>query len=319
MIIITGAAGFIGGYLCRYLNQVGYKDLVLVDDFTRTNRKLNYETCIYHELVERDEFFTWLDKSHRFVQMIIHLGARTDTAEFDYTVLEKLNVHYTQKMWKRCVQYALPLIYASSAATYGMGENGYEDNEAIVDKLSPLNPYGVSKNELDKWAIKQEKKPFYWAGLKFFNVYGPYENHKGRMASVVYHAYKQIKQNGTVKLFKSHHPSFKDGEQLRDFIYVEDVAKMIVFLMENRKQSGLYNIGSGNPRTFKALVEAVFSSLDLIPQIEFIDTPLDIRDKYQYYTAASMDKLVNIGYPHTILTLEEGVDSYVKKLQDFFE
>lgn len=312
MIIVTGAAGFISGYLVQRLNELNYKDLVLVDDFSNENKKLNYSSAQFKLLVDRKDFIEWLHQNHRMVQMVIHLGARTDTTEFNRDIFNELNLNYSKAVWNACVDFALPLIYASSAATYGLGEYGYEDNHDIVPKLKPLNPYGDSKNDFDIWALQQDKKPFFWAGLKFFNVYGPWENHKGRMASVIFHAFHQIKNNGKVKLFKSHKPEFKDGEQLRDFIYVKDVANIIVFLMETRINSGLYNVGTGEARTFKDLVISTFTALNIEPNIDFIDTPEDIRDKYQYFTQANMDKLRSIGYTAPFYSLEDGVKDYVQ-------
>jgi ADP-L-glycero-D-manno-heptose 6-epimerase len=312
MIIVTGAAGFISGYLVQRLNELNYKDLVLVDDFSKEDKKLNYSSAQFKLRVERKDFIDWLQQNHRMVQMVIHLGARTDTTEFNRDIFNELNLNYSKAVWKACVDFALPLIYASSAATYGLGEYGYEDNHDIVPKLKPLNPYGDSKNDFDIWALQQDKKPFFWAGLKFFNVYGPWENHKGRMASVIFHAFHQIKNNGKVKLFKSHKPEFKDGEQLRDFIYVKDVANIIVFLMENRKNSGLYNVGTGEARTFKDLVISTFTALNIEPVIDFIDTPEDIRDKYQYFTQANMNKLRSVGYTAPFYSLEDGVKDYVQ-------
>ena len=251
-------------------------------------------------------------KNQRFTQFIIHLGARTDTTEFNKAIFDELNEQYSQDMWNACVKYALPLIYASSAATYGGGELGYDDNHEVIPSLKPLNPYGDSKNNFDIWALQQEKKPFFWAGLKFFNVYGPNEFHKGRMASVVFHSYNQIQSVGKVKLFRSHRADFKDGGQLRDFIYVKDVADVIVFLMESRKHSGIYNLGTGKARPFIDLATATFKALNLEPNIEFIDTPIDIRDKYQYYTQANMAKLKAAGYTKEFTSLEDGVEDYVK-------
>jgi ADP-L-glycero-D-manno-heptose 6-epimerase len=320
MIIVTGAAGFISGHLVKRLNELNYKDLVLVDDFSFENKKINYTSAQYKFLVDRKDFFVWLQQNHRMVQMVIHLGARTDTTEFNQQIFNELNLNYSKVVWNACVDFALPLIYASSAATYGLGEFGYDDKHDVVTKLKPLNPYGDSKNDFDIWALQQDKKPFFWAGLKFFNVYGPWENHKGRMASVIFHAFHQIKNNGKVKLFKSHKPEYKDGEQLRDFIYVKDVANIIVYLMETRKNSGLYNVGTGEARTFKDLVISTFAALNIQPVIEYIDTPEDIRDKYQYFTQANMDKLKSIGYTAPFYSLEEGVKDYVQNyLKPYFD
>lgn len=311
MIVITGSAGFIGSYLAGFLNQQGYYDLVLVDDFSQARKAANFENKKFTAQVDRLQFFDWLMGNHRFVQFVVHLGARTDTTEFDRSIFDRLNVTYSKQVWNLCVEYGLPLIYASSAATYGNGEWGYSDSHEIVSKLKPLNPYGESKNEFDKWVLSQKQQPFFWAGLKFFNVYGPNEYHKGRMASVVFHAFHQIKQTGKLKLFRSHRPDYRDGEQKRDFIYVKDVASVILFLMQHRKNSGLYNVGTGQARTFLDLAHATFKSMGIPPNIEFIDTPLDIRDKYQYFTQANMDKLRSIGYTQAFTPLEEGIDEYV--------
>jgi ADP-L-glycero-D-manno-heptose 6-epimerase len=203
------------------------------------------------------------------------------------------------------------MVYASSAATYGGGELGYNDDHSIIPQLKPLNPYGESKNDFDIWALQQESSPFFWAGLKFFNVYGPNEYHKGRMASVIFHAYNQIAEKGSMKLFRSHRPDFADGGQMRDFVYVKDVVEVCMFLMHHRKNSGIYNLGSGQARSFNDLALASFQAMGKVPSIEFVDTPADIRDKYQYFTEANMAKLISIGYNKPFHTLEEGVHDYV--------
>ncbi len=313
MIIVTGAAGFIGSRLLHELQERGYADLVAVDDFSRKDKEPNLAPIKLAARVERSRFAEWIDANEQRIQFIFHLGARTDTTEFNKAVFDELNVHYSQQVWERCVRYAVPLVYASSAATYGNGALGYGDtDEELPFKLHPLNPYGESKNEFDKWALRREGKPFFWAGLKFFNVYGPNEYHKGRMASVVYHAFNQIKATGGMKLFRSHRPDYADGGQLRDFVYVKDVCDVCIFLMEQRKHSGLYNLGSGRARTFLDLARNVFLAMDRPEQIEFIDTPADIRDKYQYFTEARMEKLRGIGYSKPFHSLEEGVADYVK-------
>lgn len=313
MIVVTGAAGFIGSCLVKRLNQDRFFDLVLVDDFSKTEKASNLEDKVFKEKVDRKEFFEWLDKNENQVQFIFHIGARTDTTEFDVEIFNELNLNYTKKMWQKCVEYGLPLVYASSAATYGLGELGYKDDENIVSQLKPLNPYGDSKNDFDIWAMQQEKKPYFWAGLKFFNVYGPNEYHKGRMASVIFHGYNQIQNTGQMKLFRSHNPDYPDGGQKRDFVYVKDVVEVCYWLMNNRKHSGLYNLGSGKARTFLDLANATFAALKKEPRIEFIDTPIDIRDKYQYFTEADMSKLKSIGYPHEFTSLEDGVKDYVQE------
>lgn len=312
MIVITGAAGFIGSCLVAHLNQEGYTDLVLVDDFTKTEKAHNLDGKTFTAKIQRDDFETWIDENENQIQFIFHIGARTDTTEFDVAIFDQLNLNYTKMVWQKCVQYGLPVVYASSAATYGLGELGYDDNETTIPQLKPLNPYGDSKNDFDIWALQQEKKPFFWAGLKFFNVYGPNEYHKGRMASVIFHGFNQIKNTSKIKLFRSHNPDYKDGEQMRDFVYVKDVCNVCLFLMNHRKNSGIYNLGSGKARTFVDLAKATFAAQQLAENIEFIDTPADIRDKYQYYTQANMEKLIGIGYTTPFYTLEEGVSDYVQ-------
>ncbi|GIK70766.1 MAG: ADP-L-glycero-D-manno-heptose-6-epimerase [Bacteroidota bacterium] len=311
MIVVTGAAGFIGSCLISFLNKEGYKDIVAVDNFSNEIKNKNIENKILTAKIHRDVFFKWLDENEKFVQFIFHIGARTDTTEFDVSIFNTLNLDYSKKVWQKCVQYGIPLVYASSAATYGMGEYGYSDSTS-PSVLKPLNPYGDSKNDFDKWALEQERKPYFWAGLKFFNVYGPNEYHKGRMASVIFHAYKQIIDSEKLNLFQSHHPLFKDGEQMRDFVYVKDVISVCAFLMEHRKNNGIYNLGSGKARTFLDLANYTFSALNKKPNIEFIPTPEDIRGKYQYFTEADMQKLHAIGYQKPFYTLEEGVEDYVK-------
>lgn len=311
MIVVTGAAGFIGSNLLTGLNRTGYRDLMLVDDFSRRERERNYLEKEFTALLDRNAFTEWIRVNYSQIQMIIHMGARTDTTEFRWEVLQELNLDYSKDVFNLCVEYGLPLIYASSAATYGLGEYGHNDSHEVVEYLEPLNPYGRSKNEFDKWVLAQDRKPFFWAGLKFFNVYGPNEYHKGRMASVVFHAFNQIKSTGGMKLFRSHHPDFKDGEQLRDFIYVKDVVDVIIYMMEQRPASGLYNLGTGKARAFTDLVNATFAAMEREPVISFIDTPEDIRDKYQYFTQAEMDKLRKTGYTTEFTSLEEGVTDYV--------
>ncbi|SKB75754.1 ADP-glyceromanno-heptose 6-epimerase [Daejeonella lutea] len=312
MIIITGAAGFIGSCLVQKLNDEGFYDLVLVDHFSNDQKNKNFEGKRFSQQVERDIFPEWLRENQLLVQFVFHLGARTDTTEFDRDIFDRLNLDYTKNIWNICVEFGLPLVYASSAATYGLGENGYEDDESKIPLLQPLNPYGDSKNDFDKWALAQERAPYFWAGLKFFNVYGPNEYHKGRMASVIFHTYNQIKKTGEMKLFQSHHPDFRDGEQMRDFVYVKDVIDVLYFLMHHRKDSGIYNLGSGKARTFLDLATNTFKALGEPINIQFVPTPEDIRDKYQYFTEATMEKLKSLGYPKDFYTLEDGVEDYVK-------
>jgi ADP-L-glycero-D-manno-heptose 6-epimerase len=310
-ILITGAAGFIASQMAKLLNQKGFKQLYLVDDFSREDKKENFISLQYIELIDREHIQSFFERNIQ-IDIVIHLGARTDTTEMDYSIHEHLNLNYSKIMWEYCTKNNVPIIYASSAATYGNGEFGYDDNHEVIEKLVPLNPYGVSKNEFDKFAIKETTTPPNWYGLKFFNVYGPNENHKGRMASVVYHAYHQIKKTGSLKLFRSHNPNYLDGEQMRDFIYVFDLVNVIFWLMKEKPSSGIYNLGSGKAETFLELGNAVFKALELEPKIDFIDTPEDIREKYQYFTEANMQKLIKSGYTETFKNIEEGAIDYVK-------
>jgi ADP-L-glycero-D-manno-heptose 6-epimerase len=317
IIVVTGAAGFIGSCLTGFLNSKGYNRLILVDDFSKVQKTPNLEGKQFQQKVEREEFFNWLAENKPEIGFVFHIGARTDTTEFDYSIHEHLNVEYSQKIWNYCTENKVPVVYASSAATYGSGEEGYNDDHAIVYSLKPLNPYGVSKNEFDKWALQQATQPPFWAGLKFFNVYGPNEYHKGRMASVIWHSFNQINNQGFVKLFKSHKEGYKDGQQLRDFVYVKDVLKICYWLMEQFEKggdvaSGLYNLGTGKARSFEDLAKATFSGLDKEAKIEFIPMPEDIRDKYQYFTEANMQKLKDAGYSDSFYSLEEGVNDYVR-------
>lgn len=312
MIVVTGAAGFIASCLVTRLNEANFNDIVVVDNFSIAKKENNLKGKRIKEYVDRMEFFSWLEKNYEEVEFIFHLGARTDTTEFNKDIFDLLNLNYSKQMWNACCEYQIPLVYASSAATYGSGKLGYDDEEAMIPLLHPLNPYGDSKNDFDKWALEQTAKPFFWAGLKFFNVYGPNEYHKGRMASVVLHAFKQIQETGKLKLFRSHNPDFKDGEQMRDFIYVKDVVDVCFFLMQHRKNSGIYNLGSGQARTFLDLAFQTFQAMGREAEIDFVDTPADIRDTYQYFTEANMEKLRSIGYDKPFHTLEEGVQDYVK-------
>ncbi len=311
MIIVTGAAGFIGSCLVRGLNDEGYHNLGLVDDFSSTMKKRNYETKKFLNTIHRNDFIDWFDLQHDSIEFVFHLGARTNTAEFNMSVLNDLNLEYSKEIFKRCVKYEIPLVYASSAATYGNGEFGYSDSELLIPQLQPLNPYGVSKNEFDKWVLQQNNFPPFWCGLKFFNVYGPNEYHKNRMASVVMHGYNQIKKEGKISLFRSHKKEYEDGKQMRDFVYVKDVIDVLLFFFETQAQNGIFNLGSGTARPFLDLAKSIFTSLKIPEQIEWIDIPIDIRDKYQYFTEAKMEKLRSIGYSKPFTSLQDGVKDYV--------
>ncbi|HLO90217.1 MAG TPA: ADP-glyceromanno-heptose 6-epimerase [Lentimicrobium sp.] len=311
MIIVTGAAGFIGSCLISKLISEGHSDIIAVDDFSKTEKSGNLEGKQILEKVDRNHFFSWFIKNSETIDFVFHIGARTDTTEFNVQVFNELNLGYSKNIYTLCSQYEVPLVYASSAATYGLGELGYVDDHSVVEQLKPLNPYGESKNDFDRWVLSHFEAPPFWAGMKFFNVYGPNEYHKGRMASVIFHAYRQINETQKVKLFKSHKPEFRDGEQLRDFVYVKDVVNVLYFMMKKQPAPGLYNLGTGKARSFNDLAKATFNAMQVAANIEYIETPQDIRDKYQYFTEAVMDKLIKAGYNDGFTSLEEGVADYV--------
>lgn len=317
MIIITGAAGFIGSCLVKKMNDEGHlKNLIVVDDFYKTKKDPNLADKSIRDWIHRDIFIKWFERYHSQVDFVFHLGARTDTTEQNKELFDKLNLNYSKDIWKICAEHQIPLVYASSAATYGLGEHGYKDSHSIVSKLKPLNPYGDSKNDFDKWALRQKTTPPNWAGLKFFNVYGPNEYHKGRMASVIFHTCRQIKSTGAMKLFRSHRKDFKDGEQSRDFIYVKDVVDVCHFFYDKYSkgegENGLFNLGTGTARTFYDLAKNTFLGMGKKPEISFIDTPKDIRDTYQYFTEADMSKLRKAGYDKPFSSLEDGIADYVE-------
>ena len=312
-IIVTGAAGFIGSCMVEKFNEMGHLyDVIVVDDFYKQYKDNNLKKKFIRDWIHRDIFLGLFDNLAGMTDIVIHLGARTDTTEQSIEIFDELNLEYSKSIWKLCTQHQIPLIYASSAATYGAGEQGYDDDESKIPSLKPLNPYGDSKQQFDEWVLKQKKTPPFWAGFKFFNVYGPNEYHKGRMASVIFHAFNQIKANQKMNLFRSHRPDFQDGHQSRDFIYVKDLVDVLYYFFKNRQHSGIYNLGSGKARTFLDLVNGVFKSMAIKPQINFIDTPEDIRDTYQYFTEANMTKLRKAGYDKPFTSLEDGINDYVK-------
>ena len=312
MIVVTGAIGFIGSAFVGYLNQLGFADIVVVDDFYQWKKEKNLKGKRVHDWVHRDLFIAYFEKMASQVDVVFHLGARTDTISEDVAVFNSLNLQYSKDIWRICTANQIPLVYASSAATYGDGAFGFSDDHAVVSKLKPLNAYAQSKQDFDQWVLTQKNTPPRWYGLKFFNVYGPNEYHKARMASVIFHAFHQIRDTGRLKLFKSHRPEWKDGGQERDFIYVKDVLEMVWNVYELKPESALYNVGTGKARTFKDLGDATFAALGLESNIEYIDMPIDLREKYQYFTEADMSKWINAKLPLPATSLEEGVKDYIQ-------
>lgn len=315
MIVITGALGFIGSSLITLLNEKGHTyDILVVDDFYKDYKEINLINKFIREWVHRDIFLEVFEKIAPQIDFVFHLGARTDTTSTDKAIFDKLNVEYSKAIWNICTEHQIPLVYASSAATYGDGSFGYSDDHKKIKKLVPQNAYAQSKHEFDLWALEQKTAPPFWAGLKFFNVFGPNEYHKKRMASVVFQTAEQIKASGEMNLFKSHKKGIADGMQARDFIYIKDVIKVLYFFYKNtKKPSGIYNVGTGKARTFKDLATETFKALDLPPKVRFVDTPKDIRKNYQYFTQADISKLKAAGYRSKFYTLEEGIADYVKK------
>lgn len=288
MIVVTGAAGFIGSNLIKKLNENNFKNIVAVDKFNNEVKNLNLKNVSLHSSVDRDVFHEWAKKNAEAIEFIFHLGARTDTTETDETLLYELNTKYSMNIWRLCVAEQIPLIYASSAATYGDGSFGFSNDQTLISKLKPLNAYAKSKHEFDLWALSQEKAPFYWKGLKFFNVYGSNEEHKGKMASMVYQMKQQISETGKVRLFKSYHSEYANGEQKRDFIHVDKVVSKLFDYMLNRNESGIFNVGTGTARSFNEMAYNIFDELKMPPSIEYIEMPEAIKDKYQYFTEAKL-------------------------------
>ncbi|MEZ5987762.1 MAG: ADP-glyceromanno-heptose 6-epimerase [Planctomycetota bacterium] len=316
-ILVTGAAGFIGARLVEALNARGAA-LVSCDEASFFATRPEHAGLDFGEVVDRDALFAWLDAGAE-VAGCLHMGACADTRVKDRALFDRLNLDYSKELWQRCVARNVPFVYASSASTYGDGTHGYVDDEHLIPMLEPMNEYGRSKHLFDLWALGQEQDgnaPGHWSGFKFFNVYGFGERHKGEMASVVLKAFDQIRARGRVRLFRSHHPDYADGEQTRDFVSVEDVVEVVLFALDKPIRRGVFNLGTGKGRTFKDLVLATFAALDVPPDIEWVDTPEDIRDQYQYFTQADMARLRGEGYDAPFLELEDGVARYVARLRE---
>lgn len=314
MILVTGGAGLIGSVLVRELNLLGREDIIIVDKLYDSEKWHNLLGLKYQEYIHASELFE-ADLYELFdeVDFIFHMGACSATTERDMDYLMQNNVDYSKALFALATERDIPIVYASSAATYGLGEGGYSDDHEKIKSLRPLNRYGYSKQLFDEWVLRLDQKPTHWFGLKFFNVYGPNEYHKGEMRSLVHKAYHQILETGEVKLFKSHRDDFKDGEQLRDFIYVKDAARAMITMMNpsSAKFSGIYNIGTGSARSFKDLVLATFKAMGREAKIEYIDMPEALRSQYQYYTKADMTKFHQFLPKFKWMSIEEGVSDYV--------
>jgi ADP-L-glycero-D-manno-heptose 6-epimerase len=315
-VLVTGAAGFIGA---AFVKKAVNSPIISVDRLSHFESRPEHQGIHWGEIVDRDALWTWLAHPANAgrVSAIVHMGACSRTTENDEDFLRRVNVEYSQKLWTFATEKKIPFVYASSAATYGGGEQGYDDDESRLGQLRPLNAYGRSKQLFDLWALAEERAgrtPSAWAGFKFFNVYGSGERHKGPQASVVLHSHDQIRENGRVRLFRSHKDGIADGHQKRDFISVDDVVSVLRFALEKPITRGIFNLGSGHARTFLDLARATALAMGQEPRIDFVDTPAAIRDKYQYFTEARMDRLRAEGYNTPFLSLEEGVKSYVARL-----
>ncbi|MSU07576.1 ADP-glyceromanno-heptose 6-epimerase [Veillonellaceae bacterium WCA-693-APC-5D-A] len=310
MYIVTGGAGFIGSCVVRMLNDMGIQDIVIVDHISATDKWKNMCNKSYLEYINRDEFLGRLDEFAGKVSHVIHMGACSATTERDFDFLYKNNFEYSKKLWNFCAENEISFIYASSAATYGDGSHGFDD-KGDIKALQPLNGYGYSKQLFDLWAEKQISAPKQHVGFKFFNVYGPNEYFKGSMASVIFHTFNSIKRTGRMGLFKSYKEGIKDGQQLRDFVYVKDICNVIKYMLEHPEINGLFNLGTGVARSFYDLAVATFAAMGRKPEIDFIDMPEHLRGKYQYFTQANMEKLRAVGYEASFYTLDSGVEDYV--------
>ncbi len=315
MVILTGGAGFIGMNTLATLNQLGHDDILVVDNVGQTEKWKNLVGRSFRHYVPKDRLWDWLaDNRSATLEAVIHLGACTDTMEYDFDYLNQNNIVYSQRLWRICTENRIPFVYASSAATYGDGANGFSDDHAKTDQYRPINPYGFSKHRFDLWALKQSDTPAGWYGIKFFNVYGPGENHKGRMASVANFAIPQALNTGKIRLFKSYRRNCADGEQRRDFVFVQDVVDIVIHFLKSRSApSGLYNAGTGRAQTFNSLAKAIFAALDKPVNIEYFDMPENLRESYQYFTEADMSKIRAAGYDFKPTSLEEGIGRYARQ------
>ena len=310
LIIVTGGAGFIGSCMVSKLNRLGRDDIVVVDSLGRSDKWQNLRHLAFADYLDKSQLHAFL-ANNTDIEAIVHMGACSATTETDAHYLMENNYRYTLELARHALESGVRMIYASSAATYGDGSLGYEDDEDTIHELRPLNMYGYSKQLFD---LKARREGWFQhlAGLKFFNVYGPNEYHKGAMTSVVYNAFHQIAGTGSVNLFKSHHPDYEDGGQQRDFVYVQDAVDVMAFLLEHPEVNGLFNLGTGRARCFRDLALAVFAALEKEPRIVYVDMPVHLRDRYQYFTRADMSKLHACGYEGEATSLEAGVADYVR-------
>ena len=315
MIIVTGGAGFIGSNLIKYLNQNGYHDITIVDNVGSTIKFENLTDIHFTDYIHKNDLWKVIDNYTDDIEAIIHLGACSNTMVQDFEYLIENNFHYSQKLWNYCTDNKIKFVYASSAATYGDSSNGFSDDHQKIFSLKPLNPYGLSKHLFDRWCLKHKQNPPFWAGLKFFNVYGPNEFHKGKMASMALQSINQIKSTNSLKLFKSNDPSIKDGDQVRDFIYVEDVVKVIFYFLINDIKSGIYNLGTGKPESFNKLAQTIMDVLDISGEITYIEIPESIKGKFQNMTNADMSKLRSVGYKDNFNNLDTGIRKYINEIQ----
>ena len=318
MIIVTGGTGFIGSNVLAGLEKAGYKDLVVVDYMGKDERWKNIAKRELAHIVLPDQITEFLQKHKSEIDAIVHMGAISTTTETDVDLIVQTNQQLTWSLWEFCRDNNVQFIFASSAATYGDGSNGFDDCDDLeyLNNLRPLNAYGWSKAFIDRKIAREiaQKRatPPQYVGLKFFNVYGPNEYHKGGQKSVVAHIFPSVKANEEVKLFKSYNPDYKDGEQLRDFVWVGDIVDVILWMLEHKDVSGLFNVGSGTARSFYDLAKATWDAMGMEPKIGFKDMPEQLRGKYQYYTKANLDKLRKIGYTKPMTSLEDGVREYVQ-------
>jgi len=316
MIIVTGGAGFIGSALVSKLNDAGREDILIVDSMGEGPKWKNLAKLRFSRLIHKDEIWSWLEEIGQYetVEAVFHMGACSSTTVMDVDFLTSNNINYSIELWNWCSAFEVPMIYASSAATYGDGSHGFADDEATHRKSVPLNPYGFSKHRFDEWVLQQKKAPPFWAGMKFFNVYGPNEYHKGKQTSVIYQLLPQVQESGEIKLFRSDHKDYADGGQQRDFVYVKDCVDFMMHLYTARPESGLYNCGTGKARSFNDLAKAIFKAMNLTEaKISYIDMPKALVGQYQYFTEAGQKSIKDSGYDKEFTSIEDGVEDYVNK------